>query len=109
VRSLGLSTNEQTGTDSQSRTILGNEEEETGSGAFGSEVRKEESNMTASSRPAEYFARVERSRSHPSNSGENVDADKETSDGPPMRQSWGRGVPKSPQGVRKNVWEVRRK
>lgn len=129
VRSLGLSTlGTQTGTDSQSRTILGSEEDagehgEHGEhGAFGVELSKEGSAVTATSRPvqhSQHFKSVERGRSHPSEGGgeasrsnEEVQMAEGSSEGPPpMRQVWAKGPATVPpkQGVKKNVWEVRRK
>jgi hypothetical protein len=114
ARSLGLSTHDQTQNDSQSRTILGMEEEER-SDPFGSQLSKETSSVVTAPRPG--WARVERHASRSQSTGETGEASSDglqtemSNETQPKRQSWGKapGVPKNTQGVRKNVWEVRRK
>ncbi|KAF2179019.1 hypothetical protein K469DRAFT_731295 [Zopfia rhizophila CBS 207.26] len=130
ARSLGLSTHDTTGTDSQSRTVFGNEEEGENrwmplpaSASNNLDLRKQRNTIVAQPRPAQFWKKVERgSKMHEveetgsgsGNGGIRVDRevkmDSEQRDGP-KRQSWGRGMGgfKSPQGLRKNVWEVRKK
>ncbi|KAF2688794.1 hypothetical protein K458DRAFT_400920 [Lentithecium fluviatile CBS 122367] len=99
ARSLGLSNIDQTGTDSQSRTILGSEEE--GQSGWSAEMQG-----TPQQERDKFFGKVERVKT------QEVGEEKgEGSDGAPKRKSFTgppRGGPKSP-GLKKNVWEVRRK
>lgn len=116
ARSLGLSNIDQTGTDSQSRTILGNEEE--GQGAWVPEMQDSPSQPAR----AQFFGKVERSQKQKQKEPQlepqiqevasSSSADNESPDAAPKKHSLtgpSRGGPKSPQGMRKNVWEVRKK
>jgi len=103
ARSLGLSNAVETGTDSQARTILGNEEE----GQSGWRPEMQES--PAQAERAKFFGKVEKLKT---DAVEVVNEAGESSDSAPQRKSWSgpsRGTPKNPQGMRKNVWEVRKK
>lgn len=126
LQSVGLSTYDQTGTDSQARTILGDNEEEHENrwvpvdSVIGSE---KDSRVISQPRPAQFWNRVE---ANPNNApvqmdeitagGENqimvereVHTEVEQREG--KRQSWGRRISgnRTPAGMKKNIWEVRKK
>jgi hypothetical protein len=124
LQSLGLSTHEQTGTDSQSRTILG--DDDNGSNRWvpvDSVVGSEKDSRTvAQPRPAQFWNRVEAKGAAPvqmeemgEGSGNQIMVERQVttevqpSDG--KRFSWGRRISgiKTPSGMKKNVWEVRKK
>ncbi|KAF2471424.1 uncharacterized protein BDR25DRAFT_286022 [Lindgomyces ingoldianus] len=120
LQSLGLSTVSEAGTDSQSRTILGTEEDGenrwmavANPQSSEADLNKEGTNVTVTQpRPAQFWNKVERGRAPQpemevagSASG-GIKAEREVLQDS-KRQSW-RG-PKSPQGLKKNVWEVRKK
>jgi len=104
VRSLGLSYVDQTGTDSQARTILGSEE-----GHAKSEV------MPSNPERAQFFGKVKRMQTQTEEMAEAEQNEGEgAGTGAPTNRSQGlsaaaagRGQ-KSP-GLKKNVWEVRKK
>ncbi|KAF2271924.1 uncharacterized protein EI97DRAFT_240135 [Westerdykella ornata] len=112
ARSLGLSAYDHSGTDSQARTILGNEDG-TASAAFGTEIMKENTSVTATPRSPQYWTRVERrpGEAGGSSSEDARGAGEEAGEGPPKPLASGKavGAPRSGQGVKKTVWEVRRK
>ncbi|KAF2640929.1 hypothetical protein P280DRAFT_399564 [Massarina eburnea CBS 473.64] len=96
ARSLGLSNADESQGDSQSRTILGDEE-----AGWAPEMHDGNSHPDR----AQFFGKVERVHAE-SQEVENG----ETSAGvAPLRKSRSDGPPKSAEGMRKNVWEVRRK
>lgn len=128
ARSIGLTTHDTTGTDSQSRTILDNEEDENRwmpvppSASSDPNLSKESATVYSTPRPAQFWSKVERSTSRTQEMSEagssrnnaiRVDREvqMEESEGqPPKRQSWGKPLGgKSTQGMKKNVWEVRKK
>lgn len=130
ARSLGLSTHDPTGNDSQSRTILGNDDDlddgwarAPAPASSGPDQAKESSTVVVTPRPTQFWNTVERTSSHPREMSEagssrsggiHVDTEvrqESSGDQPPKRQSWGKApsVPKSGQGVKKTVWEVRKK
>ena len=108
---------EQTGTDSQARTILGDD----GVERWAPEMQKEASHeVVEQPEPARVWSRVQRvstqetrvEKGESSNDGGRAEAEEiETVEPPPRTQSWGRGMGgfTSPQGLKRNVWEVRRK
>jgi hypothetical protein len=99
ARSLGLSNADQTGTDSQARTILGDEEE----GKIGYTQGMEE--KTAQQERGRFFGKVEKVTTH---TEEVVSETGEGSEAAQYNEPSG-VAPKLSQGMRKNVWEVRRK
>ncbi|KAF2006254.1 hypothetical protein P154DRAFT_255849 [Amniculicola lignicola CBS 123094] len=121
---LGISTHDnETGTDSQSRTILGNEEEENRwmplpNSPGGESERKDGATVVAQPRPAQFWNKVERGHTqspdiqeggNAANGQIRVDREVQMSEEQrDHRQSWGRGL-RGPQGMKKNVWEVRKK
>jgi hypothetical protein len=120
ARSLGLSNHDPTENDSQSRTILG--EEEAGStwvpGSPGEAGVIKDGVLIAQPRPAQFWNKVERG---PSNtSGEMTEAGSSTggiivnnevmmdTTESAKKSSWAKGF-KSSNGMKKTTWEVRRK
>jgi hypothetical protein len=105
ARSLGLSNAEQTGTDSQARTIFGDEEE--GQGGYNPDMHESPTQRERE----KFFGKVEKVATLTEE--EEVDNDMAGgSEAAPRRKSWNappRAGPKNSQGLRKNVWEVRRK
>ncbi|KAF2730549.1 hypothetical protein EJ04DRAFT_39471 [Polyplosphaeria fusca] len=115
--SLGLSQADQTGNDSQARTILGHEEGARWAPPSSLDLQKGNSAVIAHARPAEaaeYFNQVgRRDTSHTqdiseagSSKQECRDSGEQSEDG---NRRHSRGPPKSQQGMRKTVWEVRKK
>jgi hypothetical protein len=120
ARSLGLSNHDPTENDSQSRTILG--EEEAGNtwvpGSPGEAEVMKDGVVVAQPRPAQFWNKVERGPSH--SSGEMTEAGSsnggiivnsevlmDTTEGA-KKSSWAKGL-KSSNGMKKTTWEVRRK
>ncbi|KAF2268887.1 hypothetical protein CC78DRAFT_330672 [Lojkania enalia] len=106
--SLGLSTLDQTGTDSQSRTILGNEEDGE-AGWMGSDQKgNTTTTIVSQARPPQFWNTVERKDSHGitqemSEASSSSQQESVPQEGAPRRQS------KNLQGMRKNTWQVRKK
>ncbi|KAF2016402.1 hypothetical protein BU24DRAFT_200936 [Aaosphaeria arxii CBS 175.79] len=131
VRSLGLSTHDQTATDSQSRTILGSEDDadhEWGGFQHATTTDKVNSGVVvAQPRPTQYFSKVEKTTSMTTNGTEEGESSLMSSptsgareeqnvdvvegEGGQKRNSWAGSSRKTPQqkGMRKNIWEVRKK
>jgi hypothetical protein len=121
ARSFGLSKNDPTENDSQSRTILGEEEAGTmwGPGSPGEAEMMKDGLVIAQPRPSQFWNKVERG---PSNSSDEmtvagssnpvIRADSEATidsrDGTKTSKSWAKGL-KGPDGMKKTTWEVRRK
>ena len=127
LQSVGLSTFDQTGTDSQARTILGTEDDEHEHDnrwvPVDSAVGKEkDARVITQPRPAQFWNHVE------GNTGAPLQLDEITPGGgnqimverevhteveqrESRRQSWGRRVTgsRSPSGMKKNIWQVRKK
>lgn len=102
ARSLGLSNADPTGNDSQARTMLGSVEE--GHGTWAPDMQHSPSQPAR----AKFFGKVERAQAQ---SHEVRESGSDSAEAAPKRQSWNgtsRNGPKSP-GLKKNVWEVRRK
>lgn len=118
ARSLGLSTHDQTGTDSQSRTILGNDEDgaQGWQEAPGSTITDKDGNTTvvAQPRPAQYWNKVERSATLSTHEEmaetENAGMSRVRSTGEASGHSGKQqGADVQKAGMKKNVWEVRKK
>lgn len=105
ARSLGLSNIEQTGTDSQARTILGAEEEH--HHAWIGKAASTDSEAQQPSR-SQFWNKVEKVHTDTQEISEAGSASGETQ---PQNTSGGqpKGAINSPQGMKKNVWEVRKK
>jgi hypothetical protein len=123
ARSLGFSAHDPTYNDSQSRTIMANDEESGANwmsipGASDPALKKDV--VIAKPLPDAYFNKVEKVSTTTTQETTEVGSSQggrerehsasESAHEPPKRQSWAsKSSNKNPNGIKKNVWEVRRK